>query len=43
MRLAMATASSGDSIGWLWPGMVLTCASPASFFEAILSPIAAIE
>jgi len=35
----MATACSGDSMASFQPGMVLTLASPASFLEAILSPI----
>ena len=40
---ATSTACSGVSMASFQPGMVLTLASSASFFEAILSPIAAIE
>ncbi len=42
MPLAMPTASSAEAIALLWPGIVLTFAASASFFEAILSPIASI-
>ena len=41
MSLAIDTACSGVSMTSLKPGMVLTLASMASFFDAILSPIAA--
>ena len=40
MRFAIATASSGVAIASLCPGIVLTLAASASFFDAILSPIA---
>ena len=43
MRLAISTARSADSIASFQPGMQFTFASPASFLEAILSPMAAIE
>ena len=43
MSLAISTARSAVSIASFQPGMVLTFAFGASFFEAILSPIAAIE
>jgi hypothetical protein len=43
MPRAIPTASSALSMASLWPGMVETLAAAASFFEAILSPIAAIE
>ena len=38
---AAATASASVTTASGWPGMVETRASAASFFEAILSPIAA--
>jgi hypothetical protein len=41
MPWAIVTACSGDSMTSLKPGMVLTWAAIASFFDAILSPIAA--
>ena len=41
MSLAISTACSGVSIASLKPGMVLTLAFAANFFEAILSPMAA--
>jgi hypothetical protein len=40
---AISTASSALSIDSLWPGIVLTFAAAASFLEAILSPMAAID
>ena len=40
MPLAMVIASCGVAIAALWPGIVLTFAASASFFDAILSPIA---
>ncbi len=43
MSRAMSTAWSALSITSVYPGMVLTFASCASFFDAILSPIASIE
>ena len=42
MPRAIPTAASAVSIAALWPGIVETLAAAASFFEAILSPIAAI-
>ncbi len=43
MSWAIATACSAVSMASFQPGMVLTLASLASFLEAILSPMAAIE
>ena len=43
MSRAMSTARSADSMTSFQPGMVLTFAARASLFEAILSPMAAIE
>ena len=40
MPLAIAAASSGVAIALLWPGIVFTFAASASFFDAILSPMA---
>ncbi len=41
MSWAIFTACSGDSMASFQPGIVLTKAALASFFDAILSPIAA--
>jgi len=43
MSLAISTARAADSMASFQPGMVLTLASFASFLEAILSPMAAME
>ena len=43
MSRAISTARSADSIAAFQPGIVFTFALAASSFEAILSPIAAIE
>ncbi len=43
MSRAISTARSGVSMASFQPGMVFTFACSASFFEAILSPIAAME
>ena len=43
MSLAMLTACSAVAMASFTPGMVLTRACPASFLDAILSPMAAIE
>jgi len=43
MSFAISTARSAVSMASFQPGMVLTSASLASFYEAILSPMAAIE
>ena len=43
MSRAISTARSGLSMASFQPGIVLTLASLASYFEAILSPMAAIE
>ena len=39
MSLAICTARSGDSIAAFQPGMVLTLASIASFFDALLEAV----
>ena len=43
MSCAILTAASAVSMASFQPGIVLTLAAPASFFEAILSPIAAMD